>query len=176
MLIVFAVAMLPLVYPFIARYRLVGFACNQGGPEGRILPTTEATRMTYCISFFPRNAVGMGQTLDYGTSDKDQMTWHPPLLRFWLGQLRIERDGETLVVNGHVLDAENYDRFRWFPSINPWLLTTARVSISNKGKYVGSTDCLYLLGRVEEGWLPSPVGLVLLGIGIWLFRTGRDSS
>jgi len=33
-------------------------------------------------------------------------------------------------------------------------------------------DALYIYGSVSEGWFPNPLGLIILGVGIWLLVRG----
>jgi hypothetical protein len=63
-------------------------------------------------------------------------------------------------------------------------LETVRTTVHNRGVFdcyqvVGedavermTIDALYVYGSVSEGWLPNPLGLVILGIGIWLMVRG----
>jgi hypothetical protein len=33
-------------------------------------------------------------------------------------------------------------------------------------------DALYVYGGVSEGWLPNPLGLVIVGVGVWFLIRG----
>jgi hypothetical protein len=132
-------------------------------------------RMFLCISVYPRGWNG-GGTIAQGPEFSDT----------WSGYgIDLERQGDKLILNGKSLEVgESSSRLRVYPTLNPWLLETARTTISNRGVF----DCyqvwgedtvetavigaLYVYGSVSEGWLPNPLGLVILGIGIWLLVRG----
>ena len=96
-----------------------------------------------------------------------------------VGELKLRRDGQTLLVNYHSLNTgEIYNATHWTSSINPWILFTRRFAINNSGllTYANSsipTDVLYVSGDVYEGWCINPLGLIILVCGIWLFRQGK---
>ncbi len=132
-------------------------------------------RLFLCISVYPRGWEG-GGTIAQG----------PELSDTWSGSgITLERQGETLVVNGKSFGiGESSSWLRVYPTLNPWLLETTRTTISNRGVFdcyriLGedaiekqAIDALYVYGGVSEGWLPNPLGLVILGIGIWLVVRG----
>ena len=132
-------------------------------------------RMVLCISVYPRGWAG-GGTIAQGPEFSD--TWSER-------GIGLERQGSTLIVNGKSLGAgESSSRLRVYPTLNPWLLETALTTISNRGVFdcyqvlgedaveTQGIDALYAYGGVSEGWLPNPLGLVILGIGIWLLVRG----
>jgi hypothetical protein len=132
-------------------------------------------RLFLCISVYPRGWEG-GGTIAQGPEFSDT----------WLGSgINLERQGDTLIVNGESLKAgASTSRLRAYPMLNPWLLETARTTIHNRGVFdcyqvlgedaveTRSIDALYVYGSVSEGWFPNPLGLVILGIGIWLLVRG----
>jgi hypothetical protein len=132
-------------------------------------------RMFLCISVYPRSWAG-GATIAQGPEFSDT----------WSGRgIDLERQGETLVVNDKSLGTgESSSWLRVYPTLNPWLLETTRTTLSNRGVFdcyqvLGedtverqSIDALYVYGGISEGWLPNPLGLVILGIGIWLLVRG----
>jgi hypothetical protein len=132
-------------------------------------------RLFLCISVYPRGWNGGGT-----------IAQEPEFSDTWSGSgISLERQGETLVVNGKSLvTGESSSWLRVYPTLNPWLLETARTTISNRGVFdcyriLGedaiekqAIDALYVCGGVSEGWLPNPLGLAILGIGIWLVVRG----
>ena len=128
------------------------------------------TRIVYCISIWPRQAISGGAIYGEGTSNQNEVT---------VRELSFKRSGQTLFVNNHALNTgEVYKTTKWTLSISPWVLFTRRFEITNEGLFTPSeastpTDVLYVSGNVYEGWLINPLGLLILGCGIWLFRQGK---
>ncbi len=130
------------------------------------------TRMFLCISTYPRGWYG-GGTLAQGPASSD--TWSK-------GGIDLTRQDEVLIVNGQALaEGESFSRLRIFPSLNPWLFNSTRTEITNRGVFdcfldeefnEQTIDALYVYGSVSEGWLPNPLGLIILGAGIWLLVRG----
>jgi hypothetical protein len=132
-------------------------------------------RMVLCISVYPRGWAG-GGTIAQG----------PEFSNMWSGSgIKLERQSDKLIVNGKSLEVgESASWFRVYPTFNPWLLETTYTEIANRGvfdcyKVLGedtverqSIDALYVYGDVSESWLPNPLGLVILGVGIWLVVRG----
>jgi hypothetical protein len=132
-------------------------------------------RMFLCISVYPRGWEG-GGTIAQGAEFSD--TWSK-------SGINLERQGDKLVVNGKSLEVgESSGWFRVYPTFNPWLLETTYTEITNRGVFdcyqeLGedtverrNIDALYVYGGVSESWLPNPLGLVILGVGIWLVVRG----
>ena len=133
------------------------------------------TRMFLCISVYPRGWEG-GGTIAQG----------PELSDTWSGSgIDLVRQDDKLIVNGKSLEAgEPSSWFRVYPTFNPWLLETTYTEITNRGVFdcyqeLGedtverrNIDALYVYGGVSESWLPNPLGLVILGVGIWLVVRG----
>jgi hypothetical protein len=142
--------------------------------EGDVDDLDEA-RMFLCISVYPRGWEG-GGTIAQGPEFSDT----------WSGSgINLERQGETLIANGKSLGVgESFSRLRVYPTLNPWLLETAHITIHNRGVFdcyqvlgedtveTRNIDALYVYGSISEGWLPNPLGLVIVGIGIWLVVRG----
>lgn len=144
------------------------------------------TRIGYCISIWPLQAISGGGIYAVGTTTQDEIT---------VRALKLRRDRLTLYVNNHPLDPDQvYKTVRLIPSLNPWLIFTHCFTIKNRRiqsiasftsfdmlsddvdeSWIPSTsfDMLYVSGDVDEGWIPNPLGLVILGGGIWLFRRGK---
>lgn len=128
-----------------------------------------------CISIYPRGWAG-GGAIAQGPEFSDT----------WSGSgINLERQGNTLIVNGESLGVGgSSSRLRVYPTLNPWLLEAARTTIHNRGVFdcyrvlgedtveTQNIDALYVYGSVSEGWLPNPLGLVILGVGIWLLVRG----
>jgi hypothetical protein len=164
-----AVLILATTLFFILSGPLVDFPCESALGPGPVV--TENTRIAYCISLWPRFAHG-GYVYAYGAPDENIVVVSPQV--FWYDSLTLERKGQDLIANGQLLHpGDTYTHFRWFPSINPWLILTARLTVKNSGTY--STDTLYVDGGIDEGCLPGPLGFIILGIGIWLlFRGAKE--
>ncbi len=152
------------VVPFYAGHfsNLCGAVENQG---------TSDSRMVYCISAWP-----LQPSEEYccsGVSDVDQIT---------IRELSLRREAETLLVDDQpVPPGEVYNSFRWRPSINPWLFLTIRFTLKNEGLNSTSfsssgTEVLYVTGDISGRWFVNPLGLIILGSGIWLFRQGRKEQ
>lgn len=126
------------------------------------------TRITYCMSIEPRQALSGGGVYANGTSNEDEVE---------VDIFAFKREDQILYVNGHPLQPqERYNTTIWKSSINPWLIFTTRCEIWNyglvKGKLSEPDDVLNILGFFSEGWLPNPFGLIILVGGIWLRRQG----
>lgn len=126
------------------------------------------TRIVYCISFWPRGFMG-GAIYGMGVAEKDEVT---------VGELNLRRDEQVLYVNNHPLGiGEVYDTIRWTHSANPWRLYTTRIMVRNEGllstESFPTADVLSVSGDVREGRYPSPLGFLILGAGIWLYRQGK---
>lgn len=127
------------------------------------------TRIVYCISLWPRQVLSGAAMYDEGTTSQDEVK---------VRDLNFRRDQQILLVNNHpVIPSETYRTVRWRAAINPWLIFTSRFEIKNEGiTSIGSkapAEALYVSGEVYEGWLPNPLGLIILGSGIWLFMQGK---
>jgi hypothetical protein len=121
------------------------------------------TRLAYCISFWPFNMSG-GGILAVGTSDRDEAA---------VSGLRFRREGETLYVNNRLVDVNvRYETVRWSASRNPWLILTNRFEIRNRGLISADSTTppgvLFISGDVQQGWLPNPLGLIMLTAGMVL--------
>jgi hypothetical protein len=159
----------------------IDYPCELGLGPG---PSADAsTRITYCISWWPRNAISGGGVAAYGASDQDRVEISPT--GAFGKSLTVERQEQILIVNGQTLQVgETCSWSYWLPSLNPWLLLTSRLTIVNRGM-VGTvrkmdqdqiieieTDAMYLSGDLTEGWAPNPLGLACLLIGVWLLAQG----
>jgi hypothetical protein len=177
----FAALMLLAVVCWVTPKGFVDFPCfdMQGGkclaayknPWGEVADASDA-RMFLCISTYPRDFQG-GGTIAQGPESSNTWSW---------GDIELARQGETLVVNGQSLAAgESFSHLHIFPTLNPWLLTSTRTEITNRGVFdclldeegnEQTMDALYVYGSVSEGWFPNPLGLIILGVGIWLLVRG----
>jgi hypothetical protein len=135
--------------------------------------TTQDTRIGYCISYYPVKAISGGEIYASGSTKQDEVT---------VDQLVFRREDETLYVNGHPINSgEVYKTTDWRLSANPWLIITTRFEIRNDGitpiDSLASVNMLFVSGDAVEGWLPNPLGIIVLGGGIWLFVRGtRERS
>jgi hypothetical protein len=127
------------------------------------------TRIVYCINFWPRDAFS-GAWVDDGSTDQNEIA---------VREIHLRRDEQNLFVNNHLLNTgETYEKVRWTPSINPWLLLIRGFAIKNEGLLTSiesstATNALFVSGDVYEGWFINPLGFIILGSGIWLFWQGK---
>jgi hypothetical protein len=154
----------------------VDFPCEWYGPlpgavEERI---TTDSRIAYCISRYPRGFSG-GALSAYGATEKNSVVLQAPEAYPWENDLTLVREEDIILANDHALKpGETHLWSRWSQAVNPWLLLTARFAVWNKGSIdCAAEDIVYVGGAVDEGYLPSPVGPIILGIGIWLIKRGR---
>ena len=153
----------------------IDFPCGYMGDVAGGSPVPADSRIAYCISKYPRMVSGASPD-KHGATSRDKITLWPSPIAFWHGKLSLEREGETLFVNGQPLQpGGRYSRFRFFQSINPWVLVTARITVWNNGtlERYDLPGVLGVGGDIDEGAWPSPLGLVLLVIGIRFLIVGR---
>ena len=164
-LLVISVLALAIAFCQIVRIGFVDFPCFD--EQVRQQEISSDTRIVYCVSIWPRQAISGGAIYDDGTSNQDEIK---------VRDLNLRRDEQILFVNNHSINPnESYKMVLWSASINPWLIFTNSFEIKNEGiTSMGSNvPVLYVSGDVHEGWLPNPLGLIILGVGIWLFRQGK---
>lgn len=130
---------------------------------------SQDTRIGYCIRLHPLSAFRGGGIYASGSTIQDEIK---------VNQLIFRREKETLYVNGHPIPpGEMYKTTLWRISANPWLILTIRFEIRNDGitpiDLFASSNMLFVSGDAYEGWLPNPLGLIILGGGIWLFLRGH---
>jgi len=165
-----------LAIPELTRFQgYVDFPCPDEQSMPDIIPAS--TKIAYCISWFPRGFSGGGIYV-VGDSDEEHVVMPKrPILPFWYGDLVLEKRGQNLVVNGRLLlPGRKYWQLNVFPTVNPWLLLSASLTVVNHGydnRWSSmATDAIYVFGDLREGWLPNPLGMIILGTGIWLLVRG----
>ena len=144
---------------------VMDFPCS-GDEDARSTGMNANTRLAYCLSLWPFN-MGGGGIYSVGTSEQDEAR---------IPGLRFRRDGETLYVNNRPVEIngryETVD-WNWTTSKNPWLILTNRFEIRNRGLIAasanGAADVLFVSGDVHQGWIPNPLGLIMLIAGMVLF-------
>jgi hypothetical protein len=166
-LLTLAIAVFQIVPTF-----LVDFPCMGPDEWGYPQDITQDTRIGYCISLYPLKAISGGGIYASGSSDQDEIT---------VGELVFRREDEILYVYGQTLQpGEMYKTTLWRLSANPWLIFTTRFEIRNDGimptESSASPNMLFVSGDASEGWLPSPLGLIMLVGGIWLFARGKEEQ
>ena len=142
---------------------VMDFPC-EGEEDVRQEGMTTETRMAYCLSLWPFN-MGGGGIYALGTSSQDEAT---------LPGLHFRREGQTLFVNNRPLDINGrYETVRWTATRNPWVILTNRFEIRNRGLIpavsTAPADVLFISGDVHQGWVPNPLGLILILAGMVLF-------
>ena len=164
----------------------VDFPCEWFGGPGSIMGKVGPdTRISYCISVYPRDASG-GYPL-FGSTQNDNLK----VVDY--GFLEFSRSGDSLIYNGRVLNVGEEDTKHLISlALNPWLLATADLTIKNESVLHtvnienGPIQCdiLIVSGNVIEGWRYSPLGFVFLAIGFGLIfantvlkkRKGKPNS
>jgi hypothetical protein len=153
----------------------IDFPCEWFGYPRSL--TSLDMQVAYCLSYWPHYAISGGAIYAYGASNESRIVLSPQAP--WYGNLILERQGQVLIVNDQPLQSgETYSTFRWFPTLNPWLLSTAHFTVKNEGM-LGKTiegsrspTAIYVSGDVREGWLPNPIGFMILGVGVMLLVSG----
>lgn len=148
----------------------VDFGCagiEMNSPKN-IKPTT---RIEYCIGYISYNTISGSSVYASGETDKDNIT---------VGELEFKRVDQTLFINNQKVESgETYETFEWSQSKNPWLIETTRFAIRNAGissKSSVSPGKIYIDGTVHGGWSFSPLGLIILILGIGLFKYGYGNG
>jgi len=139
----------------------IGFPC--AGDQDVRQGMDAGTRIAFCLSFWPFNVDG-GGIYAAGTSSQDEAA---------VTGLHFRRDGETLFVNSHPVHTGGfYETVRWTATRNPWVILTNRFEVRNEGLIsfdsIAPADVLFISGDVQQGWVPSPLGLILLFAGMLL--------
>lgn len=122
-----------------------------------------STRIAYCLSLWPFN-MGGGGIFALGTSDQDEAQ---------VSGLHFRRDGQMLYVNNRPVDVGvRYETTRWRATRNPWVILTNRFEVRNRGLIsadsIAPANVLFISGDVHEGWIPNPLGLILILAGMVL--------
>ncbi len=143
-------------------------SCKDGLDDSIVINS----RIGYCLNIHPFNLINRGMVSKSGSTDSDGII---------VDVLEIRRKNQSISINFHPLVlGEIYQKFHWFPSINPWLILTYRYEVKNEGisplKSPTSPDMIFISGDVYEGWLPNPVGFIILGCGVWLIWQGRKEQ
>jgi hypothetical protein len=150
---------------------VMDFPC-EGQEDVRQEGMNAETRIAYCLSLWPFN-MGGGGIYALGTSSQDEAT---------VTGLHFRRDGETVYVNNRPLDVgARYETTRWTATRNPWIIHTNRFEVRNEGLISvdssAAPDVLFISGDVQQGWVPNPLGLILILAGmVLLLREFKTSE
>lgn len=130
-----------------------------------------STRIAYCLSLWPFN-MGGGGIYALGTSSENEAA---------VTGLHFRREGETLYVNSRQVHTGGlYETVRWTATRNPWVILTNRFEVRNEGLIsfdsIAAPDVLFISGDVQQGWVPNPLGLILLFAGMLLLLRGFKIS
>jgi hypothetical protein len=152
------------------RWGNVDFPCEWFGAPPYLAKVESSSRMAYCISVYPRNASGAAP-LAYGSTEEENAVIKIN------GSLELQRQGNTLLVNNQILQVgeTNNQHISSF-TLNPWLLTTTDLSVTNEGVLKTesngteslASDVIFVSGNAREGWALTPLGLLFFGIGLGL--------
>jgi hypothetical protein len=170
----FAVLMLVAV-PFCgAKLGSVDFPCS----AMPMVSVTSETRIAYCVDQWPRNFYGGGF---YAAGAVSEDTLSLPADGILRSGLTLQRRGSAITANGMPIgEGQTYSESHSALSLNPWLLVTTRFTISSYGPEAPfpvmvesvPTNAIYLFGEVREGWLPGPLGpiMLIIGIALWVIK------
>jgi len=157
------------IYTYPTLNGLIDFGCEWFGHQPRIEANT---RIAYCISWSPRDRGGSAVFTE-GTVTEERIRTRS-LVVGYIG-LDLERQEQTLVVNGHVLQpGETFEESYAFVSFNPWVVPTAVLTVKNEGIVRSAmidgnpivSDSLFASGLLKERWTRTSSGFVVLGIGL----------
>jgi hypothetical protein len=157
-LLVLSLVALPVAFCQVTPIGFVDFPCL--GQQIDLENISSDTRLAYCVSIWPRQAISGGGIYDYGTSNQDEIRVDPFVFR---------REDLTLFVNNHpIKPGETYTTTR-YSVLNPWVVLTSRFELKNDGPLSEqsslSASVLSGSGDVYEGWFPNPLGFIILGYG-----------
>jgi hypothetical protein len=178
-LVAFSVLTLLAVLPCSAKLGAGDFPCST-------MPTFyvyEDTRLAYCIDWYIRWAYGGGA---YAVGAQPQELLDLPPHEGVPFHVTIQRQGDLLLVNGHTLAVgQSYEDDHRSVSLNPWMAATSHLEVTNDGSAASfpvliaeiPVDAVYMSGEVRESWAISPVGPLLLVMGVaLLIREGRQTA
>ncbi len=143
------------------------FPCGSDGYDPLASMVEPGVRIAYCIDYKGRYVISGAGIYAEGISTQDRLTitskyeegFEPVIL---------SREDEILYVNNRALrKSQSYSDWNWYPSSNPMLLFANHLTIRNDG-VDDSNNVLFATGEVKEGWLPNPIGLSILVVGIVL--------
>ena len=166
-LVVVSLVTLVIAFCQVVPMGFVDFPCTgqQVGQQG----IASDSRLAYCLSVWPRQAISGGGIYDIGTSNQDEIRVDP---------LNLKRYNLTLSVNGHEINPGQTYKTTRFAGLNPWVVLTSRFEVRNDGlmpeELTSSASVLFVTGDVHEGWFPNPLGLIVLIGGVWLIRQGKE--
>ncbi len=124
----------------------IDFPCEWYG-SGLPVEHGPGTRIIYCVSWFPSNTSG-GIIEAMGSSETDRATF-----AIFGRNLVLERNGDTLVVGGHVLQpGETFKDTIMAPSFIPYLNFPVEFALTN-GPMLKTNEARYALGSIKGGWL-----------------------
>ncbi len=150
------------------RWKNVDSPCEYFGPPPNLAIIKSNSRIAYCISMYPREANG-GIPFAFGSSEEEKIKIK--------GIIDLERQGTKLQVNNKILDAGQTDTQHFYSlTLNPWLLSTTELSITNEGvlETVGKglvrlpSAVIFVSGNIIEGWKFTLFGLLYFVIGLSL--------
>ncbi len=143
------------------------FPCGSDAYDSPAILVKPGVRVAYCIDYKGRYVISGAGIYAEGASTQDRLTvtsnyeegFEPVVLK---------REDEILYVNNRALHKNQlYSDWNWYPSSNLMLLFANHLTIRNAG-IDGSRNVLFATGEVKEGWLPNPIGLSILVVGIVL--------
>lgn len=138
--------------------------CGETCPEWEWPEASNNPRIVYSIDHRARDGkTWPSDPFDArGISHKEKIVLEAPA--FWCGSLTLENRDQVLLVNGQPIKVgESYNRRYWFFSWNPWVFLTTQFEVANQGA-LRQGRAIYVCGEIKEGFLPNPLGLLVLGV------------
>jgi hypothetical protein len=139
-------------------------------------------KVIVCISLFPREAISGGGIYYEDTTNNDTFIIELPETgnsSILLNEMEkrnkvivIREENIILLNNIKYAPGEGYYRNYYYLQWNPWIWHTLEINVENKGISDQNGNALYIFGEVKEGWIVSPIGLVILFIGVCLLLIG----
>jgi len=130
------------------------------------------------ISIFPREAISGGGCITKKSEDNYLQIKLPELGPSRM-MIRAETDwipvdlfvqGESIIIDNIILTPnESYIRSYLYQSINPWEMYTINLFLQNQGRIMNEGNILFIYGEISEGWIISPIGIIIFLSGIIIF-------
>lgn len=134
-------------------------------------PIDSNTRIKYCVSYVPRQAISGGSVLDQAESEVEEIVISIP--EHENKPVKISRADDLIVVNNKSIEiGDQYERIYWLLPRNPWIVLTSQIVIANDGIQNDTVDAIYVSGYVEELWILNPLAFLILIYGVWLIWSG----
>lgn len=155
------------MYFQVRRYSYADFPCSYTYQGGRPAEYSDSV-ISYCVSFIRRDVLSGGGIYSQGESNTNTVSISDRFSSY--KPIGVERVDTGIKVNGILLRiGESHSWIEYYPTINPWVIYNAKMTITNKGN-VNDSKAVYVEGEIREGWFLNPLGIILLLLGIYLVK------